>query len=153
MKKHLKTHLLLLMLCLFVGCGSGDEGGSSELENGDPALSDIATQDVTEEDDGLCVAGTFKCEGFEVFRCITGGAWVYVELCENGLSCVAAIGGCACVPQCDGKTCGPDGCGDTCGECDSKTVCSPDGQCTDDCNPEGTGMLLKTKIWVLPNRL
>ena len=145
-----------LLVCMGIlpwvltGCGDdgpADVGGglleTNQEEQTPTDASGVDTSTVEDDQfDGLCISGTFKCEGLVVFRCVSGGAWVYAETCTNGLSCVPSIGGCACVPKCAGKTCGPDGCGDVCGICDEGTVCSPTGQCTDDCNPNGTGILL-----------
>ena len=64
--------VLFLGICLGCGGGGDDENtssGSEPVEDQDSSVAD-ATQDIEEEDDGLCSSGDVKCEGKKVFKCV-----------------------------------------------------------------------------------
>ncbi len=141
----MRTWLLVILLTT-LACGGGEEG------NADPAVAEgeetsvLVGDEVLPEELAEPEVGDAKCEGDEIFILGNGGAWVYVETCSNGLSCVAESGTCECVPACDGKTCGEDGCGGTCGDCSTDMLCHINGVCSEECLPLGDGTYEGTHI-------
>ena len=146
---------LVFLLCLsLAGCG----GESSEETPANAAMGqdsqNLGIDAEPAEEATAPEVGDVVCDGADVYMVGNGGVTVFIETCEGGLLCVEEAEGCACVPDCDGRVCGDDGCGGSCGVCEGDLLCTVEGECSDECLPDGDGKLvgnlIRDMMWQIP---